>query len=82
MNESLWLFDFLGMILRLLESTFERLNQFNKKKDSNFLFEDVMAKDDDSWKGKRRPLTTSDLARKDYPPSVFGTYFPPPNKMN
>jgi len=41
-----------------------------------------MAKDDDSWKGKRRPLTTSDLARKDYPPSVFGTYFPPPNKMN
>lgn len=35
------------------------------------VFWDVMAKDDDSW--KIRPLTTSDLARKDYPPSAFGT---------
>ena len=32
MNGSLWLFDFFGMILLLLESTFERLNQFNKKR--------------------------------------------------
>lgn len=33
-------------------------------------FGDVMAKDDYSCKleGKKRPLTTSDLARKDYPP--------------
>lgn len=31
-NPALWLFDFLGMILRLLEPTFECLNQFNKKR--------------------------------------------------
>jgi hypothetical protein len=37
------------------------------------LFWDVMAKDDDSSEGKKRTLTTSDLARKDYPPSAFGT---------
>ena len=29
---ALWLFDFLGMILLLLEPTFECLNQFNKKR--------------------------------------------------